>query len=221
MNRTDLFTEVIDAGILYETDAESLALTDSFEARLDEASERVTSKDDITRETAITDEHSRQILLSLFDDDPQFVVQTIAIIEQSDNIDASTALKLSLIIDQFRRGPPPNDGSPSGFVSVHGDQLSAIRSIYPKALVYIWREDCPSCNSICDILEQVAGEVSNNTGLFSIYGPDWAAHLQETVAVVGAPTLLFLADGSVDSRLQGNHYKSVIEAELETMGALE
>jgi hypothetical protein len=132
------------------------------------------------------------------------------------------ALRYTLLVERFERPAPPTAGAPAGFLSLHGDQLPLALALSQRAMVYVWREDCDPCDTMRDEFEDAFGETGDDElGLYAVYGPDAAGFLYDRYDVAGAPTTLFVLDGTVDCRLEGAHYRSVIDSEIETLRSLD
>jgi hypothetical protein len=131
-------------------------------------------------------------------------------------------LRYTLLVERFERPAPPTDGAPAGFLSLHGDQLPLALALSHRTIVYVWREDCDPCDTMRDEFEDAFGETGDDElGLYAIYGPEAAEFLYDRYDVAGAPTTLFVLDGTVDCRLEGAHYRSVIDSEIETLRSLD
>ncbi|KAB1185358.1 MULTISPECIES: thioredoxin family protein [Haloferax] len=128
--------------------------------------------------------------------------------------DEASRLQLSVFLTQLMRGLPSGDGTPANFFPIDANLLPVALDAFDKAVVYVWREDCPPCDLMRDDLGTI-GENREGVALFSVYGPEWKESLNDQFEVVGAPTTLFVTDGTVDSRLHGAHYPEVITEELE------
>lgn len=122
---------------------------------------------------------------------------------------------LVAMLDNLYRGFPPDDGAPATFFPVHVDHLVSLRDSLRKALIYIWREDCDPCDTMKGYLESEFGDRTDDVVLLSAYGPEDRQQLHDEYDVGGAPTLLFVRNGSVDARLLGAHPPSVLMTEFE------
>lgn len=118
-------------------------------------------------------------------------------------LDDEDVASLLTVLDHFRSDPPPDDGVPDAFVPVHGDRLEALAPVFPRAIVYVWREECEPCEAVRADLDAVLPEPPTDVVLLSVFGPDWARLLREAYDVVGGPTVLFLRRGRPDARLVG------------------
>ena len=101
------------------------------------------------------------------------------------------------------------EGTPEGFVSISFERLTFVLQFKPRSIVYIWREECPPCEIVREDLEAVCNE---ENGVFkgSVYGPDYAAKLDEEFEVKGGPTTLFLDYDCVTLRLVGAYDRNVV-----------
>lgn len=128
-----------------------------------------------------------------------------------------TLVPTALVVQGLETGSPPAAGVPEGFVPVLGRQLDSVIALHRRAIVYVWRENCPPCEVVKDDLETLDAELTDGVGQFAVYGPNWATHLQQNYDVTGGPVLLFAADGAVRSRLYGSQYPEVLESELRSL----
>jgi len=146
--------------------------------------------------------------------DPTVLAEYCAAMELVD--DEREGIAVMAILDQFR-DPPPVDGSPSAFLPVRGDRLPFLLAGYEAGIVYVWREDCPPCDVMKEDFEDVFESQPDDLLLVSVYGPECPVLLDERFDVVGAPTVLFVRDGRVDSRMVGARERTAIESEIETL----
>jgi thiol-disulfide isomerase/thioredoxin len=114
---------------------------------------------------------------------------------------------------------PPDHGAPEPFVPVDGRRLPLVVLTVERAIVYVWREDCPPCDLMRDDLEAVVDGGLGDIALFAVYGPDAMNVLADRYRVTGAPMTLFFLDGSVDARLRGANHPEVIQKEIEKLRA--
>ena len=142
------------------------------------------------------------------------LVQYIAIAEFSDVFSHRERLTVLILLNQLRGNSPPQEGCPNAFLPVHADRIELLLSICPKSIVYIWRDDCPPCQYTRNSLEQLFDDPRPKIGLFSIYGPDWRELLLKEFDVHGGPTVLFVDQTRIESRLYRGRSPEVIENEF-------
>ena len=110
------------------------------------------------------------------------------------------------------------DGTPDGFVPLCWEEADTLVSLCDRCIVYIWRDDCPSCETMKDNLSEIFGQDAPEDVLaLSIYGPNNVAKLQEEYDVSVGPTTLFTLNGSIDSRFVGAADSSAIEDEIDVL----
>ncbi|MDZ5811532.1 thioredoxin family protein [Halorubrum sp. AD140] len=124
-------------------------------------------------------------------------------------------LVTSVLLDSAESDPAPASGTPKGFLPVHGADAIRIVDNCARCVVYVWRDDCPPCETIRSNLGAVFGNDPPDGVLpLSVYGPDAAGRLREEYDVVGGPTTLFTLDGRVDARFVGVAEVDAIEREI-------
>lgn len=158
-------------------------------------------------------------LLDLCNGDTDLIARYFAITDITDRYEFEERLRLLPIIEQFAR-PAPDDGAPESFTPAHPERLPFLLNVYRRAIVYIWRDDCPPCDQMRDILEEFSEDAAKDIALLAVYGPADPKLLYDQYNVQGGPVTLFVLEGQVDSRLYGAQYASVIESEIETLESL-
>lgn len=132
-----------------------------------------------------------------------------------DGLSHAERLRMMSTLDMLLPSSSPTDGTPDAFLPVDGNRLPLLLSVYDRAIVYIWREDCPPCDVMRDEFNEIFPSPPDDLALLSVYGPDCAKLLQEEYGVTGGPVTLFVLHGKVDARLNGAQYREVIETEIE------
>lgn len=207
---------LLGSDVLSSKDGEAVALTRRFEEAVDEL---LTKDSDGLRETvesripssrSVTDQVTDEAFLARIGTLAAFVGEKL----QEDEQPAARLLQLSLVLDQFGDQAPRGDGAPDGFLPLRGDRLELVTQAYSAAIVYAWRDDCPPCDDVRATLETIAAGREGELGLFAVYGPAWARRLELRHRVVGAPTTLFLCNGSIDSRIQGAKAPTIFQKEV-------
>ena len=217
MNETELFETLIQSGILTEQDGEAVQLSSEFESAVMEYSDQMNTETDlrvVLEEVGTSPEHVAN-LVSIADDDPEFVARYLAVRDQAETLEFVESVRVLILLDQFSEPTPPTDGSPEPFFPIRGERLPAMLAIFPVTVVYVWREQCPDCDAMRDTLEAVFTDNYDQITLFSVYGPDCAKMLKDRYEVVGGPTTLFVVGGEIDARLQGAHVEEVVEEEVD------
>lgn len=198
-----------------------LRLTDGFVDRIDTVRETVTSLDEAAlREdlsAVVDDEAEVDALLDAADHDEELLAEYLAVAEHVPGFSHADRLRVLPVVDALRREPPADHGSPAAFTPVHGDRLPFLLRVHPEAVVYVWLDDCRDCDDMRATLDEMYDEAPEDVAFFSVYGPDAPRLLQERYGVPGGPATLFIHEGTVDARLYGAQYESVIESELQTL----
>lgn len=217
--------ERIDAGALIEAlveadviePGEELVLTESFRESLATHDEDFHSSSPEDRRAAVmavteTDVEA-EALLEIGEDVPMVLPEYLALAERTE-LDHADRLRALSIFDSFR-DPPPDHGAPKAFLPVSGNRLPLLVSLYEKALVYVWREDCPPCDLVKEDLDELLSTPPTELALFAVYGPDSAENLHDWYDIQAGPATLFFLRGEVDARLYGAYHTEVLETEIE------
>lgn len=212
-----LLDRAIDSGVLRET-ADDLAVTETVR----DAVER-------TRSEIEDDEVEAQVASIVADASPEFAdpLERLA--------DPKTFLAIwrvlddrldDLTVDEMVVGAAlvamvdadaPDHGVPGGFLPVDLDLLAIFLQVSERSIVYVWRDDCPPCDSLAEKFEDLLADGSEPISLFAVYGPDWARRLREDYDVAVGPTTLFVLGPRVDSRLVGDKFVESIEKEIRAL----
>lgn len=124
-------------------------------------------------------------------------------------------LRLLTVLDLFQGESTETAGVPEPFLPVSGERLRTLLKLYDRAIVYVWKHDCPPCDTVRSDLEELLEEPPSGIPLFAVYGPDAATLLYDAYTVVGAPTVLFVLNDEVDLRLEGPQERDVLQREIE------
>jgi len=124
-----------------------------------------------------------------------------------------------LVLEHVMNGYPRTAGTPEGFLSIGGDQLELALACFDRAVLFVWRDDCPTCDSMAEEIETLLEEREPTVPLLSLFGPDASTALRERYDVFGAPTTLFVRGGEVESRILGSRHKEAIDGELDMLAA--
>jgi thiol-disulfide isomerase/thioredoxin len=220
-----LLDRLLEAAVVEPAPAgDRLRLTDAFTDRLDTVRPTVEGLDaSALREdlSAVVDDPAEvDALLDAGDHDEALLVEYLAVAERLPGSSHADRLRVLPVIDALRREPPAEHGSPAAFTPVHGDRLPFLLRVHPEAVVYVWLDDCRDCDEMRATLDELYPEAPDDVAFFSVYGPDSPRVLQERFGVPGGPATLFVHGGTVDARLYGAQYGSVVESELRTLREL-
>lgn len=122
-----------------------------------------------------------------------------------------------LVLDHVMYGYPRTAGTPEGFLSIGSNQLEVALACYDRAVLFVWRDDCPTCDSMAREIETLLESRETTVPLLSLFGPDAKTTLRERYDVFGAPTTLFVRGGEVESRLLGSRHKEAIDGEINAL----
>jgi len=122
-----------------------------------------------------------------------------------------------LVLEHVMNGYPRTAGTPEGCLSIGGDQLELALACFDRAVLFVWRDDCPTCDSMAEEIEALLEERDLTVPMLSLFGPDAASALRERYEVFGAPTTLFVRGGEVESRILGSRHKEAIAGELDML----
>lgn len=219
MRSDDVLDALIELNVLEQSpDGETLTVSDGFDELVDE-----------TRSTLERDESFRDALEERFDDpdvvealarigeeDLSFVANYCALTERTESLSPDDLVRVTAVLAQIQGSVPRTEGVPDWFLPVRGDQLPTLLQFAPRAIVYVWREECEPCDLMCETFrEAFDGDPPDDVALFAVYGPEHSELLYEEFDVSGAPATLFTIGDRVDSRLYGAHYPEAVEGEIE------
>jgi hypothetical protein len=116
-------------------------------------------------------------------------------------------------------GDHPTGGVPEGFIPIRGDEIAPFLALNPAAVVYCWRENCTPCDTVVDDFEMLLREdaIPSEVALAAVYGPGFSEILSTEYSVTVAPTTLFCANGSVDSRIVSARTPEAFKSEIDTI----
>jgi len=217
MDPDSLVETLVDDGVLAAS-RDGYGLSEQFSAALNERVERVRTDgfDPSSADLSHLDRDRLDALGQAFEDDPRLLGTFWALGAFLPAVTFVDTLRVLLVLDTLKHPPERQDGVPDSFLAVRGDRLVNFFPFIQHGIVYIWREDCEPCETLVDQFEQLPAEATAGTLCLSVYGPAWAELLATEYDVVGAPTTLFVADGSVDARLLGAHPVDTVEGEIAT-----
>jgi hypothetical protein len=214
MEPEDVLERLTAAEVLEEA-SDGLALTEAFQDRIAARREALSIGQASPNAGPLLETDDR--LRTVFDGDPERIAVFQAVDAVTAGLDLVERVNTVAFVEQFRNGFPPAEGAPDTFTPVHASQLSYLTAVYSRAIVYVWRHDCDSCDVIRAEFEDIFDSHPSDLGLFAVYGPDDPQTLEDEFQAVAAPTTLFVADGAVDCRLLGAHHRRAIEAEIEKL----
>ena len=222
MDREAALEALIDAGIVSETGPD-LELADEFLTAWNEAvSDLPESSAGLGEALAPhAGDADPETLVRLCVSRPDRIGGLVALSESLPDRPIQERLGLLLALEGLRRDPPRADGSPEAFLPVYPDQLPLFCRLAPKAVLYVWRADCPPCDVVVEELDGAFPSPDPELTLLSTYGPEDPALLQERFEVSGGPTVLLMVDGAVDLRLHGPQYRSVLDDEIRTLREMD
>lgn len=204
-----------DAGVI--DDGPDLTLTADFQGELEvlEACFRELDREELrsTVEGATGSAAEADALLDVAGEHPSILAEYVALSRETP-LAHGERLRALAVFDSFR-DPPPDAGAPDAFLPVSGERLPLLVSLHHRAVVYVWRHDCPPCDLMREDLDDLLDAPPEDLALFAVYGPECAARLHELYDVPGGPATLFFLDGKVDARLYGAHHREVVETEIE------
>lgn len=157
--------------------------------------------------------------LNLESEDHRSIAELCALYDHLDP--AGTAMKspvdswLSLlpILYLFRDTETLLEGVPESFIPIPAPHIPHLTVIYSPAIVYIWLDECPPCDKTKTDLESIFTG-THEVMPFAVYGPNHQDFLISEYEVTAGPVLLFMRNGTVETRLYGNQGCRAIKAEL-------
>lgn len=221
MTGADPVDRLIDRGV-FEAAADGVRLTDEFRTAVTEHRNALTeaAPGDVEETMAelVDDRKAATALRTEAEEAPDLIARYLAVAERDETLTPAQALTLSVLVGHLEDGRPRAEGAPDAFLPVDGDDLVRLVNLYGRCVVYIWREDCPPCQTVRAEFDAIFGaDSAKDVMLLSVYGPGCSRLLQEEYDVVGAPTTLFTLGGAVDARLVGAPAREAIEREIETL----
>lgn len=220
MKPSNILSELISSGVLEVNEqTDELRVTDQFNSLV---SENIQWIDDMSVERLeqklekqnFSDEQKENIS-KLRENEINFVAILLALLEHVEKPFEDEIIPVILLLQQIGEQPPPEEGAPDSFFPINGDQLDVVVSLAESGIVYVWLDDCETCDIMKEEFNAIFPNPPENMGLFAIYGPDWAEHLHSNFNIRGGPATLFIKNGKIDSRLYGAHGQGKLEKEIE------
>jgi hypothetical protein len=223
MSATDAVEQLIERDVFRTADdADELRLTESFREAVEQRRETLADRAPADRPDAVgdaLDDPDLAATLTAADvTDPDFLARYVALRTRADDLSATQALTLAVVVGQLVDGRPRDEGAPEAFLPVDGEDLLRLVALQDRCIVYAWREDCPPCETIkSDFADLFADGPPGDVLPLAVYGPDCPALLDREFDVSVAPTLLFTLHGDVDSRFVGAPSTEGLRAEIRTL----
>lgn len=216
MDTEGLLVELRDSGVVRPGDAaERLRFTDEFDRAVSRHTDRIAADGvDWVRER-VDGTVPESSVETIANREPAFAGRYLALV---DALDGSWWEGLHVATALYRFTCPDEEvsGTPQAFTPVPGTLLEPLSKPYGGLIAYVWRHDCPPCETVRADFDEVFGtDPPADLGLFSVYGPGYARTLEEDFDVVGGPTTLFLVGGAVDARMQGAPGRAALEGEID------
>lgn len=207
---------LFDTGVL-TTQRRNVTTTDGFESEIEAYAEEIAALSFEDRANRIRDRVGREGVIEPFAelgaDDPRTLAELFALHDRLEPTESDDWLSLLPVLRLFRPKEMPTDGVPESFIPVPATHLPHLTRIYSPAVVYVWLDDCPPCDTVKEDLESIF-EKPRGAMPFAVYGPTDQEFLGEEYDVTAGPALLFVRDGGIDSRLYGAQPEQTVESEL-------
>lgn len=218
MESQSVISRLLDVGIFEEgTNEEDLQLSEEFQEKLDEHHQQIGGLTKKELKEQLREQGKEEYIVRLADESPEICTLYLVLEEYLPMLPRDTLIDIVCVLDQLNNDSIPTEGSPDSFLPIHGERLPALMELQRRAIVYIWREECPPCDGMKARFNDILEATPQDIALFSVYGPETPELLFERYAVEGGPTTLFFADGQVDARLIGLHHPEVIENEIDKL----
>jgi len=120
-------------------------------------------------------------------------------------------------IDSIQSTIPSSSGVPDSFLSVSSHHMRFFNKLNLYSISYIWKSDCEPCTSVRETLDEIINHDPINVLCTAINGPSNADYLQKSLDVNGAPTVLFIYEGVVETRIVGPYPKNIYTKEIDIM----
>lgn len=214
----EIIERLVDANVLLEADhGESFVLTKEFRALENEKLTALEERDESS--TTIFEEQIGRIEEGPAEPNLENIARAEVLAEMVDGMTVDEGFSIARGFHVFETRP---EEVPDGFVPLEFNEISTFLKQYDGAVLYVWRRDCPPCDTVRDRLEQLlkSDVIPRNLGLGAVCGPDCVTVLREQYDATVAPTLLFCIGTKVDSRLVGAHDISIIQHEIEMIEKL-
>jgi thiol-disulfide isomerase/thioredoxin len=217
-----MLDKLIDARVLApEDDGRGYRLTSSYEEKVESEKQEIEDEESLLDTLEPTLGKETAVAVASYEEQARsFTAEMKALESVFSDTSQEDLIQTASVMLHLRYDPPSNSGTPEPLLLVSPDQLQILLQIHSKAVVYVWRDDCPPCDEMKGVLENAFSEPPTGISLFSVYGTESPELLEERYDVVAGPTTLFVVNGSVDSRLHGAHYEEVVHTQLEILQSL-
>lgn len=195
----------------------NVTTTADFDSEVEEFAEEITSlsfeeliervHDCVEREGVI------EPFAQLGSDDARTLAELFVLHDRLEPTVTDDWLSLLPVLRLFRSQDMPIRGVPESFIPVPATQIPYLTQVYSPAVVYVWLDDCPPCDTVREDLESLF-EKPQGVMPFAVYGPDDQQFLRKEYDVTAGPALLFMRSGRIDSRLYGAHPIQTVKSEL-------
>lgn len=218
MDPEGMVSRLRERGVIEQAGAESFVLTDEFRSAVEEYEVELREVDGdvdaIAEAVDVADQFVEQVqgnaaLLARW--------QTL---EEQGRFEREDVPQLLVFLTHVEEFDEEVSSVPDPFTAVPGDWVAGLVNFHPRAIVYVWREDCEPCDAVREWFEDLFPEPPDDIALYAVYGPDWVETVKEHFDVVVGPTTLFIVDGRVDCRHIGARTKGSVEQEIENLRTL-
>lgn len=208
----ELLEELVDADVLVPRDGDEFVLSDAFESKRDSRRRAFEDSDRFERAVA---EYTAETPIDPDDVSPALLA-TVDALDDAVDVDSVDLFRVAFTLGAVD-ADHPTEGVPQGFVPVRGDEIAAFLALNPAAVIYCWREECTPCDTVVGDFELLLqeGAIPPEVALGAVYGPNYPDLLSEEYDVGVAPTTLFCANGSVDSRFVGARTPDAFKSEID------
>lgn len=221
MDRQGQLDRLLETSILVPFDEDGVELSDEFVDEYATHRDAFAKASDLETElSTLLDAEEATWVTETGRGDAELVARYTVLRDRLPDRPREELLSLALLLAQFERGPPRDEGAPSAFVPVYADQLPVLVSLYRRCIVYVWRDDCDPCDLAREELDALFDTQPEDIACFAVYGPEDAELLDAKFDVVGGPTALFMIDGRVDARIQGAAHQETYVQEVTALREL-
>ncbi len=162
----------------------------------------------------LQDNPKEKKLYQVCKDDIDFIKKYLAVSNNIEDVSFENQIKLTFVLDTFIKPELEFGGVPDAFLPVRGKHLRTAINLYPKSIIYAWRDDCNGCDLQKEVFNKIFEKEREAIALFAVYGKNCASLLDDKFNVSGAPTTLFCLNGNVDSRLIGSQSEQSVRNEI-------
>jgi hypothetical protein len=223
VNPETVVARLEQADVLEPGPDDSFRISEHFEEILSEQAAELANGDGSSAETEIADlgldSDRANALARLAEIDETAIATYRALAEVTTDLEPDEIFDVLSVFELLQHEAERTEGAPATFFPIEGSHLETFLSLYRKAIIYVWREDCHPCDLMQGDLDDVFGETTDLMTL-AVYGPNIPEDVRDQFRLVGAPMTLFVLDGRIDSRLVGAHHAEVIEAEADQLREL-